>query len=145
MSSLGCFWLDAVLLPISLVLGCPCMSLLGQNNKGRAWCSSGGDGSCLLCNKNDHEIQPTQNRQVGIEGRNVPRFQHKRTVWQKLCFYAQPDMGQAPFLPYASRCMNRVKHRVFFKSIFLCLPPPRGRISLQKIKNVITFANIKTI
>lgn len=48
-------------------------------------------------------------------------------------------------LPYACRYMNRVKHRVFFKCIFFCLPLPRGRISPWRIKNVITFANIKTI
>lgn len=46
-------------------------------------------------------------------------------------------------LPYGCKCLNRVKHEVFLKTIFLCLPLPRGGISLQRIKMSLYLQTLK--
>lgn len=80
-------------------------------------------------------MQPKQDRQTGIEGRNIPT----KSLVQEAYFAEDvlPTFSQAwgrLLLPYTCRCTSTVKHKVFFQTIFLCLPVPRGRISLQRIK-----------
>lgn len=72
---------------------------------------------------------------MGTEGRNVPT----KSLGQEAYFAENvfPMLSQAwgrLLLTCTYRCMSTVKHKVFFQTIFLCLPVPRGRISIQRIK-----------
>lgn len=148
MNSPGCFWLDAVVLPVSLVLGLPLhvtaeaerqRDILARTRAALGGMDPAFSAMKLTLKSNLHKIDEGAQRAGMYQDSGI------RDLFCRSCALYVSQTWDRLLLPYACRCMNRVKHEVFFKTIFLCLPLPRGGISLQRIKNVIIFANIKTI